>query len=320
MTEKIKVALVGLGAFGTKHLDAVENIDYADVTAFVVRNADTVKDLAAERGVPNVYDNLDDALASKDVDACILSTPTAMHAAQAIACMRAGKHVEIEIPICDKLSDGEEIAAVQEETGVVAMGGHTRRFNPPHQYVHSLVTQGKMNVLQMDVQTYFFRRTNINALGQPRSWTDSLLWHHSAHTIDLFAYQTMGEVVQANAIQGPVNESLGIPLDMSVQLRSSSGGICTLSLSFNNDGPIGTRFRYIGDSATYVMNYDDIVDGHDNKIDLTGMYPSNNGIELQDREFLSAIIEGRTPNASVQQVLPCYRVIDKLQRELAEQS
>lgn len=320
MTDKIRVALVGLGAFGTKHLDALENIDYADVTAFVVRNAATVKDLAAERGVPNVYDDLGEALKSGTFDAAILSTPTGMHAAQAIACMRAGKHVEVEIPICDKLSDGEEIAAVQKETGVVAMGGHTRRFNPPHQYVHSLVEQGEMNVLQMDVQTYFFRRTNINALGQPRSWTDSLLWHHSAHTIDLFAYQTAGEIVQASAIQGPISETLGIPLDMSIQLRSSSGGICTLSLSFNNDGPIGTHFRYIGDTGTYVMHYDDIVDGHDNKVDLTGRYLSNNGIELQDREFLSAILEGREPNASIHQVMPCYRVIDQLQTQLAQQS
>jgi len=317
--DKLKVALVGLGAFGMKHLDAVENIEYADVTAFVVRKAETVKDLAVERGIPMVYEDLNEALKSKDIDACIISTPTGIHAEQAIACMRAGKHVEVEIPICDKLSDGEAIAEVQKETGLVAMGGHTRRFNPPHQFIHNQVTNDELNVLQMDVQTYFFRRTNINALGQPRSWTDSLLWHHSAHTIDLFAYQTMGEIVQASAIQGPINESLGIPLDMSVQLRSSSGGICTLSLSFNNDGPIGTHFRYIGDTGTYVMNYDDIVDGHDNKIDLSGMFVSNNGIELQDREFLSAILEHREPNASIQQVLPCYRTIDKLQTQLAQQ-
>ncbi|MCL2653233.1 MAG: Gfo/Idh/MocA family oxidoreductase [Propionibacteriaceae bacterium] len=318
--DKIKVALVGLGAFGLKHLDAVENIEYADVTAFVVRNADTVKDLAAERGVPAVYDDLDAALASKDIDACIISSPTGIHAAQAIACMRAGKHVEVEIPICDVLSDGEAIAAVQKETGLIAMGGHTRRFNPPHQFIHSQVTKGDLSVLQMDVQTYFFRRTNINAMGQPRSWTDSLLWHHSAHTIDLFAYQTMGEIVQASAIQGPISETLGIPLDMSIQLRSSSGAICTLSLSFNNDGPIGTHFRYIGDNGTYVMHYDDMVDGHDNKVDLTGMYVSNNGIELQDREFLSAILENREPNASIQQVMPCYRTIDQLQKQLAQQN
>jgi len=318
--DKLKVALIGLGAFGMKHLDAIENIEYADVTAFVVRNADTVKDLAAERGVPAVYDDLDTALASKDIDACIISSPTGIHAAQAIACMRAGKHVEVEIPICDVLSDGEAIAAVQQETGLIAMGGHTRRFNPPHQFIHSQVTNGELNVLQMDVQTYFMRRTNINAAGQPRSWTDSLLWHHSAHTIDLFAHQTMGEIVQASAIQGPISETLGIPLDMSIQLRSSSGAICTLSLSFNNDGPIGTNFRYIGDTGTYVMHYDDIVDGHDNKIDLTGMYLSNNGIELQDREFLSAILENREPNASIQQVMPCYRTIDKLEKQLAQQS
>jgi len=318
--EKIRIALVGLGAFGMKHFDGLKNIQDAEVTAFVVRSADTVRQLAADNNIKNVYENLDDALADKDVDACILSTPTALHARQAMACLKAGKHVEVEIPMCDKLSEGEELVGLQQKTGLVAMAGHTRRFNPPHQYVHSLVTAGKLAVAQMDVQTYFFRRTNINAAGQPRSWTDSLLWHHSAHTIDLFAYQTMGQIVRANALQGPVHDTLGIPLDMSVQLKSSSGAICTLSLSFNNDGPIGTHFRYIGDTGTYLMHYDDLYNGNNEKIDIKGFCVSENGIELQDREFVSAILENREPNSSVKSVLPCYQTIDRLERELARQA
>ena len=318
--DKIRVAIVGMGAFGMKHFDGLKNIDNAEVTAFIVRDSATVKQLAEKNNIKSVYENLDDALASREIDALILCTPTPLHARQAIACLRAGKHVEVEIPVCDKLSEGEELVKTQEHTGLIAMAGHTRRYNPPHQYIRSLIESGDLSVKQMDAQTYFLRRTNINAAGQPRSWTDSLLWHHSAHTIDLFAYQTMGRVVESNALQGPVSKTLGIPLDMSIQLKSSSGAICTLSLSFNNDGPIGTNFRYIGDTGTYLTRYDDLYNGHDEKIDLTGVCVSDNGIELQDREFVAAILGNREPNSSVKQVLPCYQVIDKLERELARQN
>lgn len=317
--DKIRIAIAGMGAFGMNHFNGLKNIDNAEVTAFIVRDAAKVRQFAEENNIRKVYENLDDALASPEIDALILSTPTALHARQAIACLKAGKHVEVEIPMCDKLSEGEELVRLQELTGLVAMAGHTRRFNPPHQYIRSLIDRGEFSLQQMNVQTYFFRRTNINAAGQPRSWTDSLLWHHSAHTIDLFAYQSMGNVVASNALQGPISDALGIPLDMSIQLKSSSGAVCTLSLSFNNEGPIGTNFRYIGDTGTYLTRYDDLYNGGDEKIDLSGFCISDNGIELQDREFVAAIMENREPNASVRQVLPCYQVIGKLERELARQ-
>ena len=247
----------------------------------------------------------------------ILATPTQLHAAQAIQCMRAGKHVQVEIPLADNWADAREVARVQHETGRLCMVGHTRRFNPSHQWIHRRIRSGELRIQQMDVQTYFFRRSNTNALGQPRSWTDHLLWHHAAHTVDLFQYQTGEPVVVANAIQGPPHPVLGIAMDMSIQLRSASGAICTLSLSFNNDGPLGTFFRYICDNGTYIARYDDLVTGRDEKVDVSKVDVSMNGIELQDREFFAAIREGREPNASVQQVLPCYEVLDRLERQLA---
>jgi 2-hydroxy-4-carboxymuconate semialdehyde hemiacetal dehydrogenase len=242
-----------------------------------------------------------------------------MHASQAIACLAAGKHVQVEIPLADSLKDAESVHAAQVASGRVAMVGHTRRFNPSHQWVRRKVKAGEFHIQQMDVQTYFFRRTNINALGQARSWTDHLLWHHAAHTVDLFAWQTGGEIVTAHAVQGPIHPALGIAMDMSIQLKASTGAICTLSLSFNNDGPLGTFFRYIGDTGTYIARYDDLIDGKDNRIDVSKVDVSMNGIELQDREFVAAIREGREPNASVAQVLPCYRTLDRLERQLASQ-
>ena len=316
MSKTINVALAGAGAFGIKHLDGIRNIDGVRVVSLVGRELDKTKEVAAKYGISHVTTDLADSLALPELDAVILCTPTQMHAAQAMQCLQAGKHVQVEIPLCDKLADGQQVAALQKQTGLVAMCGHTRRFNPSHQYVHQKIAAGEFHIQQMDVQTYFFRRTNMNALGQPRSWTDHLLWHHAAHTVDLFAYQAGSPIVQANAIQGPIHKELGIAMDMSIQLKAANGAICTLSLSFNNDGPLGTFFRYIGDSATYIARYDDLVNGKEEKIDVSQVAVSMNGIELQDREFFAAIREGREPNASVAQVLPCYRVLHQLEQQL----
>jgi 2-hydroxy-4-carboxymuconate semialdehyde hemiacetal dehydrogenase len=317
MSKTIKVALAGAGAFGIKHLDAIKLIDGVEVVSLVSRELEKTKDVAAGYGIGHVTTNLADSLALKEVDAVILCTPTQMHAEQSIACLNAGKHVQVEIPLADSLAGAEEVVALQKKTGLVAMCGHTRRFNPSHQFVHQRILAGEFQIQQMDVQTYFFRRTNMNALGQPRSWTDHLLWHHAAHTVDLFAYQCGSPIVKANALQGPIHPSLGIAMDMSIQLQAASGAICTLSLSFNNDGPLGTFFRYIGDTATYIARYDDLYTGRDEKLDVSKVAVSMNGIELQDREFFAAIRDGREPNASVAQVLPCYQVLHRLEQQLS---
>jgi 2-hydroxy-4-carboxymuconate semialdehyde hemiacetal dehydrogenase len=314
--KKIKVALAGAGAFGIKHLDGIKNIDGVEVVSLISRDLEKTREVAVKYGIGHVTTELGDSLALPEVDAVILCTPTQMHAEQTMACLKAGKHVQVEIPLADNLKGAQDVVALQKQTGLVAMCGHTRRFNPSHQYVHQQIAAGKFNIQQMDVQTYFFRRTNTNALGQARSWTDHLLWHHAAHTVDLFAYQANSPIVQANAIQGPIHPVLGIAMDMSIQLKAANGAICTLSLSFNNDGPLGTFFRYIGDTATYIARYDDLFNGKEDKIDVSKVDVSMNGIELQDREFFAAIREGREPNSSVARVLNCYEVLHKLEQQL----
>ncbi len=316
MTKTIKVALAGAGAFGIKHIDGIKNIDGVEVVSLISRDLEKTKETAAKYGIGHVTTKLEDSLALKEVDAVILCTPTQMHAEQTLACLRAGKHVQVEIPLADSLKGAQEVVALAKTSGLVAMCGHTRRFNPSHQYVNKEIAAKRFNIQQMDVQTYFFRRTNMNALGQARSWTDHLLWHHAAHTVDLFAYQCGSPVVQANAVQGPIHPALGIAMDMSIQLKAANGAICTLSLSFNNEGPLGTFFRYIGDTATYLARYDDLFTGKDEKIDVSQVAVSMNGIELQDREFFAAIAQGREPNSSVAQVLPCYRTLHALEQQL----
>lgn len=305
------------GAFGTKHVDALGQIDGVEVTSVVGREPASINAFAAERGIGHAATDLAESLARDDVDAVILSTPTQMHAEQAIQCMKAGKHVLVEIPMADSLADSEALVQVQKETGLVAMAGHVRRFNPSHQWMHNKIKAGELNLLQLDVQTYFFRRKNINAKGQPRSWTDHLLWHHACHTVDLFQYQVGETANVAYGLEGPAHPELGIAMDMSIGMKTPSGAICTLSLSFNNDGPLGTYFRYICDNGTYLARYDDLYDGYDKQIDLSGVAVSNNGIELIDREFVSAIQEGREPNSSVGQCLSAMQTLDKIERSFS---
>jgi 2-hydroxy-4-carboxymuconate semialdehyde hemiacetal dehydrogenase len=312
----MKIALGGQGAFGTKHLDGIKRIDGIEVVSLAGGRPETTKAVAAKYGIPHWTTDLAESLAQPGVEAVILATPTQMHAKQAEQVMRAGKHVEVEIPMADTLADTERLLAVQKETGVVGMAGHTRRFNPSHQYIHNKIVAGELKGLQMDVQTYFFRRTNMNAAGQPRSWTDHLLWHHACHTVDLFQYQTGQTASQATAIEGPLHPELKIAMDMGILLKVPSGAILTLSLSFNNDGPFGTFFRYICDNGTYLAYYDDLSDGKGNKIDLSGVAVSMDGIELQDREFFAAIQGKREPNSSFAQVLPAMQTLDRLERSL----
>jgi len=312
----MKIVLAGAGAFGQKHLDAIRIIGGVEVVSLVGRELDATRELAKKYGIGHATRDLGEALAQPGVSAAILCTPTQIHAQQALQCLEAGKHVQVEIPLADSWADAQRVDATQKRTGLVCMVGHTRRFNPSHQWVHKRITSGELRIQQMDVQTYFFRRTNMNALGQPRSWTDHLLWHHAAHTVDLFRYQTGEPVVAANAVQGPIHPTLGIAMDMSIQLKSASGAICTLSLSFNNEGPLGTFFRYICDNGTYIARYDDLYNGKDEKIDVSKVDVSMNGIELQDREFFAAIRAGREPNASVASVLDCYRTLHELEQKL----
>jgi len=315
----MKVCVAGAaGAFGMKHLEAIAAIPDVEVVSVVGHGVDSVRSLAEQRNIAHWTTDLVQSLALPDIEAVILSTPTQLHTSQAIQCLEAGKHVMVEIPMADNLTDAERLVRAQSQSGLVAMAGHTRRFNPSHQWIHKRIRSGKLKIQQMDVQTYFFRRSNLNALGKPRSWTDHLLWHHACHTVDLFQYQTGEIVTQVHALQGPTHPQLGIAMDMSIGMKVASGAICTLSLSFNNNGPLGTFFRYICDNGTYIARYDDLVDGYDKAVDLEAVAVSKNGIELQDREFFSAIRERREPNASVNQCLPAMRTLDRIDRLLQQ--
>lgn len=313
----MKICVAGQGAFGQKHLDALKRIPGVEVTSLVGGNQKGTEEVAKKYGVPHFTGDLAEGI--NRADAVILTTPTKLHFKQAEQVMRAGKHVLVEIPITDTADEAKKLVQIARECGVIAMGGHVRRYNPSHQWVNRKLRAGEIKIQQMDVQTYFFRRTNINAAGNPRSWTDHLLWHHAAHTIDLFAYQCGENISECFAVQGPIHPTLNIAMDMGIICKVPSGAILTLSLSFNNDAPQGSFFRYICDNGTYKAYYDDLFDGKDNKIDVSKVDVSMDGIELEDREFIKAIQEKRQPNGALEQLIPCMEVLGKLEQQIDPQ-
>jgi len=314
---KIRIGVAGAnGAFGTKHLEALQSIPSADVQAVMATSMDKANSSGDAFNVEHRFDDYDAMLASGTIDAVILATPTQLHAEQGIKAMDAGLHVLVEIPMADSLADSERLVAKQAETGLVGMAGHVRRFNPSHQWMHNRFQSGELAIQQMDVQTYFFRRSNMNAKGEARSWTDHLLWHHACHTIDLFMYQAGEDIAEVHAVQGPKHPDLGIAMDMAILMKTETGKLCTLSLSFNNDGPLGTYFRYICDNGTYIARYDDLFNGKEEQIDVSTVDVSMNGIELIDREFIAAIVEKREPNGSLRQCLPAMKVMHEIELKM----
>ena len=217
----MKICVAGQGAFGQKHLDALKRIQGVEVTSLVGGNQDSTAAVAKKYGIPHYTGDLSEGI--KRADAVILTTPTKMHFRQGEQVMRAGKHVLVEIPVTDSVEDAENLVKIAKETGVTAMGGHVRRFNPSHQYIHKKIKAGELKIQQMDVQTYFFRRKNINAAGNARSWTDHLLWHHAAHTIDLFQYQAGENISDCYAVQGPIHPQLDIAMDMGIVAQDAVG-------------------------------------------------------------------------------------------------
>ena len=269
-----------------------------EVTSLVGGNQDSTAAVAKKYGIPHYTGELSEGI--KRADAVILTTPTKMHFRQGEQVMRAGKHVLVEIPVTDS-GRGRREPGEDRQGDRRHRDGRPRAALQPEPPVRPQEDReaGELKIQQMDVQTYFFRRKNINAAGNPRSWTDHLLWHHAAHTIDLFQYQAGENISDCYAVQGPIHPQLNIAMDMGIVARTPSGSMLTLSLSFNNDGPLGSFFRYICDNGTFKAFYDDLSDGKDNKIDVSKVDVSMDGIELEDREFIDAIQEKREPNGSL---------------------
>jgi 2-hydroxy-4-carboxymuconate semialdehyde hemiacetal dehydrogenase len=309
----MKIIIAGSGSIARQHLAAIKNIADVEVVTLLGTDEEELKEVSAEYDIKNWSTDEKSVIRNSDAQAIILCTPTPLHAQQTIAWLKAGKHVLVEIPMGVTLDECREIVATQKETGKVAMVAHTRRFNPPHQWLHQQFKEGKLHLHHLVVETLFHRRDNVSALGKKRDWVDHLLWHHACHSVDLFGWQIEGEIIKRWAQQGPISDTLGIPLDMTIGLRSETAQIATIALSFNNEGPLGSWFRYICEEGTFKVRYNEMTDGWDNPVNYDWKGVSDDGIELQDREFFEAITEKRAPRSSVEDCFNTMEILHKLE-------
>jgi 2-hydroxy-4-carboxymuconate semialdehyde hemiacetal dehydrogenase len=308
----MKICLAGTGAMGEIHAKALAKIDGVEVVSIAARTQKSAEEFAATYKIPFASENLEACVDRPGVDAVILTTPSDQHCAQTLMCLAKGKHVQVEIPMALNLADSQKMLDASKQAGKTLMVTHTRRFAAPHREIRKRIQEGTFHLHHMVVETYFFRRTNLNMHGQPRSWVDNLLWHHGAHSVDL-AQWILGEPNwDAWGQKGPDHPELKIPMDLSVAMKSKKGPLFTMAMSFNNKGPFGGFYRYIGEEDTFKVYRDDMTDSDGNKVALDPL-PA---FDRQDIEFVAAIREGREPESSATSVLPTMVLLDKIDRAM----
>ncbi|WP_051231586.1 Gfo/Idh/MocA family oxidoreductase [Stutzerimonas azotifigens] len=306
----LRIALVGEGAMGHTHAEVLASLPGAALQALVARDLDAGRALAQKWSIPHCSDDYAACLASGEVDAVVIASPSALHVEHGLMAAQAGLPCLIEIPAALDLAGAEALGQAQRRSGQVMMVAHSRRFSPAHRWLKSRIQVGTFQLHHLVAETYFLRRSNLNMFGQPRTWTDNLLWHHACHSVDLFAWLLESEDFDVQAQQGPVHPVMGIPMDMSIGLRERrTGQLLTLALSFNNKGPFGGFYRYIGEQDTYRAFRDELSDGEGQPVPLEGA-----AFASQDAEFVEAVRTGRTPESDIHSILPGMRLLQRIQR------
>jgi 2-hydroxy-4-carboxymuconate semialdehyde hemiacetal dehydrogenase len=308
----MKIALAGTGAMGEIHVKALAKIEGVEVVSIAARTNESAKAFAEKFDIPFASDNLEACIDRPGVDAVILTTPSDQHHDQTVMALEKGKHVQVEIPMALNLKDSQHMLDVARKAGKVCMVTHTRRFASPHREIRKRIQNGTFHLHHMVVETYFFRRTNLNMHGQARSWVDNLLWHHGCHSVDLAHWVLDEPNWECWGQKGPHHKELGIPMDLSVAMKSPKGPLFTMAMSFNNKGPFGGFYRYIGEEDTFKVYRDSMTDSEGKEVPLEPMI----AFDRQDVEFVAAIREGREPESSAASVVPTMALLDKIDKAM----
>ncbi len=309
----MKICLAGTGAMGEIHAKALAAIEGVEIASIAARTDGSAQEFAAKWKIPFGSANLEECIDRPGVDAVILTTPIDQHCDQTLLALSKGKHVQVEIPMALNLADSQKMLDAQKRAGKVLMVTHTRRFANPHREIRRHIQDGSFHLHHMVVETYFFRRTNLNMHGQPRSWVDNLLWHHGCHSVDLAHWILSEPNWECWGQKGPDHRELKIPMDISVGMKSSKGPLFTMAMSFNNKGPFGGFYRYIGEEETYKVYRDSMTDSEGKEVQFDD---NTLAFDRQDIEFVAAIREGREPESSAASVVPTMALLDKIDKAM----
>ena len=313
----MKIGIVGEGAQGQTHLEALSQITDVDAISICGGISGDTQELAKKWEIPDWSLDYDSFIENKELDAIILCSPNQVHCEQATKAMNAGLHVLIEIPMGLSLEESQNIVEIEKRSGKVCMVGHTQRYSPEFRTIAEHISEGKFTPHHIIQQTYFFRRKNENRFGKKRSWVDDLLWHQACHMVDMVHWLLGNDIEQVWGQAGPLHSDLDIPMDLSIGMRSGNGTLVTSAQSFNHHGPIQSNYRLIGTETTLFVKNGKIFEMDGNQLPIK---QKTGGFIAQNMEFFAAIREGRTALTSCSKCLPVMETIDRIQKAIDKNS
>ena len=329
----MNIATLGYGSIARSHLRAIAALaatpEWADLRFHGVmgRLPDATRAFADEFGAAVATTDLAALLADPQLDAVIICSPSDAHAAQAEAALRAGKHVLCEIPLALSLAEADRLGALADAMDRRLMVCHTQRFYPALIEARRRIADGELHPHAIVSRYMFGRRENVNWQGRQRSWTDNLLWHHGCHAVDaalwLLGCADSGELAEVRAEVALPGGTLGIPMDLTIAMRTARDQLATVAMSYHIAFPIHD-YLIVGEEATILFDNGTLRDNERTivpkaDVDKEG---ADAPIARQDAEFFAAIRDRREPAISARSVRPAMAALqaaqDSLDARLAE--
>lgn len=308
----MNICLVGYGSIARSHMAALaeEPVTFHTVMG---RLAESTAAFAAEYGFRRQTTDLDEALADPEIDAVLITSPSDIHAEQAEKALRAGKHALVEIPLALNLAEADALDRLAREQQRCLMVCHTQRYYPPLVEARRMVSEGRLHVHHVSVRYGFLRRENVNWKGRRRSWTDNLLWHHGCHAVDTAMWLVGATEATVTSQVALPSHHLNIPLDLDILARTSHDQLIAVSMSYNTKMQFN-EYLLIGEETTLMATPGRLTSPEGVIFEAPSESgPGSSSIRDQDREFLAAIREGRTPAISAGAVRPAMAVLQATQ-------
>ena len=294
--ETLACAVIGYGGIAEFHTEALKRIDGIHLHTVMGRRAEPTEAFKAKHGFQKATTDYDAVLSNADIDAIIIGSPSELHFEQASQALDAGKHVLVEIPLALSHKGARDLAGMTRHTDCKLMVAHTRRFDPAGIFLKDFVASGKAgHIHQHQHYSFWFRHQNVGWTGYQRSWTDDVVFHHGCHLVDFSRWIVDAPVRRVRGELAPLHSETGTSLDVSLLIRYANETIGTISLSYNaQQSARGNLF--ICEKGT--INHTGKTVTLNGEIIYETSEAEESAILTQNREFISAIRENRTPSCN----------------------
>jgi 2-hydroxy-4-carboxymuconate semialdehyde hemiacetal dehydrogenase len=313
----MQAAIIGYGTTANSHARMLHQEGLV-LESVVGRLPEQTEEFARQHGFQHWTTDLAEALARTGLEVVVICSPSAVHAEQTEQALLAGKHVLVEIPLAMSFPDAARLTSLAEDRGLTLMVAHTHRYGPAILEVKRRITAGELTVRHIVSRYVFLRRENVDWSGRRRSWTDNLIWHHGCHATDmclwLLGEMKPGQVAVTAQVAQP-DATMGIPMDLSILLRTRGDVLASVNMSYNSHLSL-YDYLIIGEETTLLVSEGKLIGREGVILDPAQLPKDDSPQVLQDREFLAAIRERRQPAISGASVLPAMWALEQVEGNL----